>query len=123
MIVPTKLAPIVATVQKECLFINFVVLRTSSTLPINIFNKIFYNIFYKILYNIFYIITKGYYMDVDDKTCIDIDECACDAYDEKTLSSISVINYGWQCEKKGGCEQICSNIDGTFECSCNIGYS
>ena len=23
----------------------------------------------------------------------------------------------------GGCEQICTNTDGSFECSCNQGYS
>ena len=37
------------------------------------------------------------------------------------MSKISDVN---ECQaSNGGCEQVCNNTDGSFECSCNLGYS
>ncbi|KAK2163997.1 hypothetical protein NP493_1438g00012 [Ridgeia piscesae] len=44
----------------------------------------------------------GYRLRGDKKTCMDIDECA---------------------EQTSGCEQNCTNSVGSFQCSCNDGYT
>ena len=43
------------------------------------------------------------------------------AYHNPIIAKYTDIN---ECQtNNGGCEQICNNTDGSFECSCNQGYS
>ena len=35
---------------------------------------------------------------------------------------ISLFNRDFRCLSNGGCQQVCNNLDGTFECACDPGF-
>ncbi|KAL9986755.1 hypothetical protein ACROYT_G000945 [Oculina patagonica] len=54
---------------------------------------------------------KGYQLMNDNRTCTDIDECAPrNMTESKVIGSLSA------------CHHICSNVEGSFQCSCRNGY-